>query len=95
MTKRDIYLTTLLNTGCDRNSLPSFYTSQKIFIIKFFDWCRMMAEDSIVFVSSYNAPEDFEEIFSISRKITGIRPDLLKKNKPQKNRLINEKLYII
>lgn len=69
--------------------------SQKFDDEKFFDWCRIMAEDNIVFVSSYDAPEDFEEIFSISRKITGISPDLLKKNKPQKNRLRTEKLYVV
>jgi len=50
-----------------------------------------MTENNIVFVSRYDSPEDFEEIFSI----TGISPDLLKKNKPQKNRLRTEKLYIL
>ena len=69
--------------------------SQKFDDEKFFNWCRLMAEDNIVFVSSYNAPEDFEEIFSISSKITGITPSLLKKKKTQKNRLRTEKLYIL
>lgn len=27
---------------------------------KFFDWCREQAKNNIVFVSEYNAPEDFE-----------------------------------
>lgn len=27
---------------------------------KFFDWCRMQAKNNIVFVSEYNAPDDFE-----------------------------------
>lgn len=27
---------------------------------KFFDWCRIQAKNNIVFVSEYNAPDDFE-----------------------------------
>ena len=29
-------------------------------------------KDNIVFVSSYTAPKDFEEIFSSSHKLTGV-----------------------
>ena len=43
---------------------------------KFFNWCRKQARDNIVFVSEYNAPDDFLEVwrgeiktnFSSSRK---------------------------
>ena len=43
----------------------------------FFDWCRLMkSKGNVVFVSEYNAPEDFELVwqgeiktnFSITRK---------------------------
>ena len=30
---------------------------------KFFDWCREQAKNNIVFVSEYNAPEDFIELW--------------------------------
>lgn len=30
---------------------------------KFFDWCRNQAKKNLVFVSEYNAPEDFEEVW--------------------------------
>lgn len=30
---------------------------------KFWDWCRKMSEKNLVFVSEYNAPEDFECIW--------------------------------
>jgi hypothetical protein len=39
---------------------------------KFWNWCRKMSKDNIVFVSSYAAPKDFEEIFSSCHKLTGI-----------------------
>ena len=38
----------------------------------FWNWCRKMSKDNIVFVSSYTAPKDFEEIFSTSHKLTGV-----------------------
>jgi DNA adenine methylase len=31
---------------------------------KFFDWCREQAKNNIVFVSEYNAPDDFECVWS-------------------------------
>ena len=40
----------------------------------FWDWCRYMADENIVFVSGYKAPSDFECIFSSSHKLTGISP---------------------
>ena len=30
----------------------------------FFDWCRVMANDNLVFVSEYNAPNDFIELWA-------------------------------
>lgn len=30
---------------------------------KFFDWCRNQAKKNLVFVSEYNAPDDFEEVW--------------------------------
>lgn len=30
---------------------------------EFYDWCRELAKDNIVFVSEYTAPEDFEEVW--------------------------------
>lgn len=37
----------------------------------FFEWCRKMAENNIVYVSEYKAPQDFEKIWSREIKITG------------------------
>lgn len=31
---------------------------------KFWDWCRKMSENNLVFISEYNAPDDFECIWS-------------------------------
>ena len=30
---------------------------------KFYDWCRNMAKDNVVFVSEYSAPDDFVEVW--------------------------------
>ena len=38
---------------------------------KFWDWCRFMSIDNIVFVSEYNLPEDFEKIYSIASRTGG------------------------
>jgi site-specific DNA-adenine methylase len=53
---------------------------------EFWEWCRSMAEENIVFVSSYNSPKDFEEVFSSTHKLTGI-------NTTKKKR--TEKLFLI
>ena len=48
---------------------------------KFWDWCRKMAVNNIVFVSEYKVPKDFVEIYSIqSRTTRGVR---------------NEKLFVV
>jgi DNA adenine methylase len=54
----------------------------------FWDWSRKMSKHNIVFISEYNAPKDFESIFSSSHKLTGISPG--KKNKKR-----TENLFII
>jgi DNA adenine methylase len=38
---------------------------------EFWEWCRKMCDDNIVFVSSYTAPKDFENIYSNSHILTG------------------------
>jgi DNA adenine methylase len=40
---------------------------------EFYEWCRYMAQDNIVFVSEYKAPKDFEKIWSKVVKITGLQ----------------------
>lgn len=37
----------------------------------FWQWCRKMAENNIVFVSSYCAPQDFQCVYSSSHQLTG------------------------
>lgn len=54
---------------------------------KFWDWCRKMADDNIVFISSYKAPEDFELVFSSTSKLTGISRG--------KNKTRVEKMFLI
>jgi site-specific DNA-adenine methylase len=53
---------------------------------EFWEWCRNMSEENIVFVSSYNAPDEFEEVFSSTHKMTGINT---------KNKKRTEKLFLI
>lgn len=48
---------------------------------KFWDWCRKMASNNIVFVSEYKVPKDFEKIYSIQSRTTG--------------RVRNEKLFVV
>lgn len=40
---------------------------------EFYEWCRYMARDNIVFVSEYKAPKDFEKIWSKVVKLTGVQ----------------------
>jgi DNA adenine methylase len=73
------------------NTLSRYYTGskkerKKFDSDEFFNWCRKMSEKNIVYVSSYNAPKDFECIFSSSHKLTGINTS---------NKKRTEKLYII
>jgi site-specific DNA-adenine methylase len=52
----------------------------------FWNWCRKMSKENLVFVSGYKAPNDFEKIFSSTHKLTGI-------NTTNKKRI--EKLFLI
>jgi DNA adenine methylase len=38
----------------------------------FWDWCRKMAKHNIIFVSEYKAPKDFEKIYEVSSRTTGV-----------------------
>jgi DNA adenine methylase len=38
---------------------------------EFWNWCRFMAKDNIVFVSEYKLPKDFEKIYSIKSRTCG------------------------
>ena len=49
-------------TGCKGKSFDS---------VEFFKWCRIMSEHNIVFVTEYEAPSDFEKIWSKTIKVTG------------------------
>lgn len=39
---------------------------------EFWDWCRSMSRNNIIFISNYNAPRDFKMIMESSHKLTGI-----------------------
>lgn len=53
---------------------------------RFHDWCRKMSKNNIVFVSEYNAPSDFEKIYSKSTPI--------KLNKSKSMKTV-ENLYLV
>ena len=38
----------------------------------FWDWCRKMAKHNIIFVSEYNGPKDFNIIYEVSSRTTGV-----------------------
>ena len=38
---------------------------------RFWDWCRMMSDKNIVFVSEYNAPDDFHKVWQGKSKTSG------------------------
>jgi len=38
---------------------------------KFWSWCRRMSENNIIFLSEYDAPEDFQKIWSKDSRTTG------------------------
>jgi DNA adenine methylase len=54
---------------------------------EFFEWVRTISDKNYVYVSEYNAPEDFEEIFQLPHK-TGLN----KNKKPHKE--TTEKLFV-
>ena len=53
------------NTRCYYNK---DYSKSKFDNTSFWNWCREMSKDNIVFVSEYNAPEDFECIYENEKK---------------------------
>ena len=57
----------------------------------FYNWCKEMSKNNIVFVSGYDAPNDFECIFSKSNKLTGV--NTRQKIISDRNRI--EKLFVL
>ena len=55
---------------------------------EFWDWCRKMSRNNIIFVSSYEAPKDFIEVMSSSHKLTGVIHSGANKKR-------TEKLYVL
>ena len=55
---------------------------------EFWDWCREMSRENVVFVSSYEDPEDFMEVLSSSHKLT----EIIHSNAPRKR---VEKLFLL
>ena len=53
----------------------------------FWDWCREMAKDNIVFVSEYSAPSDFEVVKKVKSNISHGRHGKVDRN--------TEKLFVI
>lgn len=54
-----------------KGSRPGASRSKRTFDSKkFYEWCRKMAENNIVIVSEYNAPKDFDKIWSTNVKVT-------------------------
>jgi DNA adenine methylase len=43
-------------------------TKRKFEHKKFWDWCRKMSTDNIVYISEYSAPKDFEQIWSKNKE---------------------------
>jgi DNA adenine methylase len=54
------------SSGFKNRDKSNFYSRQ------FYEWCRKMSKDNIVFVSEYSAPKDFEKIWSKKSNLTGI-----------------------
>jgi DNA adenine methylase len=75
---------------CDppyENSSQRYLTEGMFNSKEFWCWVRTMAEDNLLFVSSYNAPKDFKCIWSKAHKLTGQQ-----KNNKNKERV--EKLFV-
>jgi site-specific DNA-adenine methylase len=58
---------------------------------EFWEWCRLMSQNNIVFVSNYSAPDDTQMVMKSSHKMTGISP----KAKKKVNKKRTEKLYLM
>lgn len=77
---------------CDppyENTISRYYKNDKDDMLsfdqeKFWDWCRRMSQYNIVFISSYDAPNDFIKIMESSHKLTGISAGNNDKNRVEK-----------
>ena len=58
---------------------------------EFYKWCRDMSKHNIVFISEYNAPPDFELIWSHTSKLTGVSKSQGKHTSKSRT----EKLYVL
>lgn len=58
---------------------------------EFFNWCRKMSKNNIVFVSEYKVPKDFQLLWSSKSKLTGVS----KSEGTHKSKVRTEKLYIV
>jgi len=72
------------------NSTESHYAS-KFNNKDFYDWCITMSKNNLVFVSEYNTPDNFIEIWSKSNKLSGVS----KSEGEHKSKVRTEKLYFI
>ena len=71
------------------NNYPT--QTKKILEDNFFKWCLMMGKKNIIFMSGYDTPHYFKEVFSSTHKLTGLPPSGFVKNK--KTRV--EKLFLL
>ena len=75
---------------CDppyENSSQRYLTEHSFDSKEFWCWVRIMAENNLLFVSSYDAPKDFKCIWSKTHKLTG-------QQKNNKNKKRVEKLFV-
>lgn len=63
---------------------------------EFWQWCRTMSRENLLFISAYSAPDDFVEVFAMSAKVpTGRKMEKLFCVKPHLNhtsRIINPRV---
>ena len=65
--------------------------SEKFDNDKFWQWCRKISELNYVFISEYNAPDDFTPIWQKTSKLTGLAGG---KNCIKTTRVRTEKLFV-
>ena len=71
------------------NTISRYYTNRSDNKLnfntdEFWNWCRLMSEHNVIFVSGYSAPRDFRSIMSSSHKLTGISPGKNNKKRVEK-----------
>jgi len=57
-----------------QNTTQFYYEDSKLLKFNheaFWNWCKSMAKDNLLFLSSYDAPEEWELIFESTHKLTG------------------------